>query len=75
MKLKTLLTVLIDTQMINICVRDNDDFEIVGRLRSIPEKLLVPLWSDGVAEIFTDDEETLIVVLKGDDEDDESLTS
>ena len=68
MKLKALINVLTDTQMINICVRDNDDFEIVGRLGSIPEKLLVPLWSDGVAKIFTDDEETLIVVLKGDDE-------
>lgn len=74
MKLKTLLNVLIDTQMINICVRDNDDFEIAGRLGHIPEKLLVPLWSDVVAEIFTDDEETLIVVLKGDD-DDEGLES
>lgn len=72
MKLKALINVLIDTQMINISVRDNDDFEIVGRLGSIPEKLLVSLWSDDVAEIFTDDEETLIVVLKGDD-DDESL--
>jgi hypothetical protein len=69
MKLKALINVLTDTQMINICVRDNDDFEIAGRLGSIPEKLLVPLWSDGVAEIFTDDEETLIVVLKGDDGD------
>ena len=44
-------------------------------LSFVPEKLLVPLWSDGVAEIFTDDEETLIVVLEGDDDDDESLTS
>jgi hypothetical protein len=75
MKLKALINVLTDTQMINICVRDSDDFEIAGRLRSIPEKLLVPLWSDGVAEIFTDDEETLIVVLKGDDGDDESAES
>lgn len=75
MKLKALINVLTDTQMINICVRDNDDFEIAGRLGNIPEKLLVPLWSDDVAGIFTDDEETLIVVLKGDDEDDESLTS
>ena len=75
MKLKTLLDVLTDTQMINICMSGNDDFEIVGRLGSIPEKLLVTLWSDGVAEIFTDDEETLIIVLKGDDDDDESLES
>ena len=37
MKLKTLLNVLIDTQMINICISGNDDFEIVGRLGSIPE--------------------------------------
>ena len=73
MKLKALLDVLINQQTINICVRDNDDFEIVGRLESIPEKFLVTMWSDDVAEIFTDDE-TLIVVLKG-DEDDESLES
>lgn len=75
MKLKTLLNVLIDTQMINICVSGNDDFEIVGRLGSIPEKLLVTLWDSDVTGVFTDDEETLIIVLKGDDEDDESLTS
>lgn len=74
MKLKTLLNVLTDTQMINICVSGNDDFEIVGRLGSIPEKLLVTMWDSDVAGIFTDDEETLIVVLKGDD-DDEGLES
>lgn len=74
MKLKALINVLADTQLINICISDNDDFEIVGRLGSIPERVLVPLWSDSVAGIFTDDEETLIVVLKGDD-DDESVTS
>lgn len=68
MKLKTLLDVLTDTQPINICVSGNDDFEIAGRLGSIPEKFLVTMWSDDVAEIFTDDEETLIVVLKGDDD-------
>lgn len=72
MKLKTLLDVLTDTQMINICVRDNDDFEIAGRLGRIPEKFLVTMWDSDVSGIFTDDEETLIVVLKG-DEDDESL--
>lgn len=75
MKLKTLLDVLTDTQMINICVSGNDDFEIVGRLGSIPEKLLVTMWDSDVTGIFTDDEETLIVILKGDDDDDESLTS
>lgn len=75
MKLKTLLDVLTDTQMINICISGNDDFEIVGRLGSIPEKLLVTLWDSDVTGVFTDDEETLIIVLKGDDEDDESLTS
>lgn len=69
MKLKTLLDVLTDTQPINICVSGNDDFEIAGRLGSIPKKLLVTMWSDDVAGIFTDDEETLIVVLKGDDDD------
>ena len=74
MKLKTLLNVLTDTQMINICVSGNDDFEIVGRLGSIPEKFLVTMWDGDVVGIFTDDEETLIVVLKGDD-DDEGLES
>lgn len=69
MKLKTLLTVLIDTQMINICVSGNDDFEIVGRLGRIPEKLLWEMWNSDVTGVFTDDEETLIVVLKGDDDD------
>lgn len=75
MKLKTLLDVLTDTQMINICISGNDDFEIVGRLGSIPEKFLVTMWDSDVTGVFTDDEETLIVVLKGDDDDDESLTS
>lgn len=75
MKLKTLLDVLTDTQMINICVSGNDDFEIVGRLGSIPEKFLVTMWDSEVAYIFTDDEETLIVVLKGDDDDDEGAES
>ena len=74
MKLKTLLDVLTDTQMINICISGNDDFEIVGRLGSIPEKLLVTMWDSDVTGIFTD-EGTMIVVLKGDDDDDESLTS
>lgn len=69
MKLKTLLNVLTDTQMINICISDNDDFEIVGRLGRIPEKLLVTMWDSDVTEVFTDDEETLIVALKGDDDD------
>ena len=69
MKLKTLIDVLTDTQMINICISGNDDFEIVGRLGSIPEKLLVTMWDSDVAGVFTDDEETLIVVLKGDDDD------
>ena len=72
MKLKTLLTVLIDTQMINICISGNDDFEIVGRLGRIPEKLLLTMWDNDVTGVFTDDEETLTVVLKGDDGD-ESL--
>ena len=72
MKLKTLLDVLTDTQMINICISGNDDFEIVGRLGSIPEKFLVTMWDSDVVGVFTDDEETLIVVLKGDDGD-ESL--
>ena len=67
MKLKTLLTVLIDTQMINICISGNDDFEIVGRLGRIPEKLLLTMWDNDVTGVFTDDEETLTVVLKGDD--------
>ena len=75
MKLKALINVLTDTQPITICMSGDDDFEIhAGRLGSIPEKLLAPLWSDAVAGIFTDDEEKLIVVLKG-DEDDESLES
>ena len=69
MKLKALINALTDTQMINICMSGNDDFEIAGRLGSIPEKLLAPMWGDGVEGIFTDDEETLIVVLKGDDGD------
>lgn len=68
MKLKTLLNVLIDTQMINICISGNDDFEIVGRLGRIPEKLLWEMWNSDVTGVFTDDEETLIVVLKGDEE-------
>ena len=72
MKLKTLLNVLTDAQMINICISGNDDFEIVGRLGSIPEKFLVTMWDSDVTGVFTDDEETLTVVLKGDD-DDESL--
>ena len=72
MKLKTLLNVLTDAQMINICISGNDDFEIVGRLGSIPEKFLVTMWDSDVVGVFTDDEETLIVVLKGDDGD-ESL--
>lgn len=72
MKLKTLLNVLIDTQMINICISGNDDFEIVGRLGNIPEKFLGTMWNSDVTGVFTDDEETLTVVLKGDD-DDESL--
>lgn len=74
MKLKTLLNVLTDTQMINICISGNDDFEIVGRLGRIPEKFLVTMWDSDVVGVFTDDEETLIVVLKGDD-DDEGLES
>ena len=72
MKLKTLLNVLTDAQMINICISGNDDFEIVGRLGSIPEKFLVTMWDSDVVGVFTDDEGTLIVVLKGDDGD-ESL--
>lgn len=75
MKLKTLLDVLTDTQPINISVSGNDDFEIAGSLGSIPEKFLVTMWDSDVVGIFTDDEETLIVVLKGDEDDDESLTS
>lgn len=75
MKLKALINVLTDTQMINICVRDNDDFEIAGRLGSIPEKFLVTMWDSDVTGVFTDDEETLIVVLKGDDSDDEGAES
>lgn len=74
MKLETLLNVLTDTQMINICISGNDDFEIVGRLGSIPEKFLVTMWDSDVTGVFTGDEETLIVVLKGDD-DDEGLES
>ena len=72
MKLNALFNVLIDTQMINICISGNDDFEIVGRLGSIPEKFLVTMWDSDVVGVFTDDEGTLIVVLKGDDGD-ESL--
>lgn len=75
MKLKALINVLTDTQMINICISGNDDFEIVGRLGSIPEKLLVTMWDNDVTGVFTDDEETLIVVLKGDDGDDEGVKS
>ena len=72
MKLKALINVLTDAQMINICISGNDDFEIVGRLGSIPEKFLVTMWDSDVVGVFTDDEGTLIVVLKGDDGD-ESL--
>ena len=75
MKLKTLLDVLTDTQTITICTSNNDDFEIhATTLDSIPEKLLVTMWDSDVTGIFTD-EGTMIVVLKGDDDDDESLTS
>lgn len=74
MKLETLLNVLIDTQMINICISGNDDFEIVGRLGRIPEKFLVTMWDSDVVGVFTDGEETLTVVLKGDD-DDEGIES
>ena len=69
MKLKTLLNVLTDTQTINICMSGNDDCEIVGRLGRIPEKFLVTMWDSDVTGVFTDDEETLIVVLKGDNDD------
>lgn len=76
MKLKALIDVLSDTQPVHIYISGNDDFEIhAARLDSIPEKLLVMLWDSDVVNVFTDDEETLIVGLKGDDSDDESTES
>lgn len=72
MKLKTLLDVLTDTQMINICISGNDDFEIVGSLGNIPQKVLGQLWVSDVSGIFADDKATLVVVLKGDDGNDKS---
>lgn len=75
MKLKALINVLTDTQPIHIYVSGNDDFEIhAATFGSIPEKFLVTMWGSDVVSIFTDDEGTLIVGLKGDD-DDEGLES
>lgn len=76
MKLKSLIDVLTDTQPINLCMSGNDDFEIhAATLGSIPEKLLVTMWDGDVVGVFTDDAGALIVVLKGDDGDDESAES
>lgn len=72
MKLKAIIDLFTDTQPIHIYVSGNDDFEIAGRLGSIPETLLVTMRDSDVAGIFTDDKEALIIILKGDDGDDKS---
>lgn len=73
MKLKAIINLFTDTQPIRIYVSGNDDFEIyAAKLGSIPKKFLVTMWDSDVVGIFTDDKDTLIVVLEGDDGNDKS---